>query len=155
MVVAARPVHVAVRDFLVRRLPHLLDLDREVERPARERVVAVHRHEIALDLHDRHEARPLRTARAHLHAGREALAPAEPVARDHLYQALVARAVAMLWRDGHVDPVACGLAHERLLEPGDDVALAVQVAERRAAGRGLDHVALLIAQGVMQRYYAV
>src|SRR5262245_60495293 len=155
VVVAARPVHVAVRDFLVRRLAHLLDLDREAERAARERVVAVHRHEVALDLDDRHEARALRPVRAHLHAGREGLAAAEAVARHDLHQALVARPVALLGRHGHLDLVAGGLARERLLEPGDDVALAVQVAERRAAGRGLDDVALFVAQGVMQRYDAV
>ena len=68
---------------------------------------------------------------------------------------LVARPVSLLGRDGHVDLVAGGLARECPLQPRDDVAFAVQVAERRAAARGLDDVPLLVAQGVMQRYDAI
>ncbi len=63
VVVAVRPVNVAVGDFLVRGLAHLRDLDREMQRAAGERMIAVDRHEIAVHAHDRHDARSLRAAR--------------------------------------------------------------------------------------------
>ena len=46
VMVAARPVHVPVCDFLVRRLAHLGNLDREVQGPSRERMIAVDGHEV-------------------------------------------------------------------------------------------------------------
>ena len=80
---------------------------------------------------------------------------AESLLRHDLHQALVAQAIRPLRRDGDVELVAGGLAVERLLEARDDVALAVQVAERRTAARGVDDGALLVAQGVIERYDAV
>ena len=104
---------------------------------------------------DGDEARALRAVRAHLHARREARDLGEAGARHDLHEALVARAVALLRGDGDVELVPGRLAGEGLLEPRDDVALAVEVAERPAAARGIDDGALLVPQGVFERHDAV
>lgn len=53
VVVAARSVHVAVFEFLARGAAHRGDLDFEVQRLARQRVIRVHAHEVAFDASDR------------------------------------------------------------------------------------------------------
>ena len=65
---AARSVHVAVRELFLRSGPDFGDLDLEVEVLARKRMVAVDRDHVAGDLRDGDRARTAIRLRMQLHA---------------------------------------------------------------------------------------
>src|SRR6185369_7129447 len=63
--------------------------------------------------------------------------------------ALVALAVGFVRRDGNVDLIAGILSVEGRFKTGNDVAGAVQVVERSASLRGIDHLPVVAGQRVI------
>src|SRR6185295_563715 len=134
VVMAARPVDVAVRQFFLGRGPHFGDLDLEIQVLARERVVTVDRDHVAGDLRDSHGAHAVRRLSVQLHAHTDVADALERPARHALDQRLVVLAVGVGRGNLHAQLVARGFACELALQAGDQVAVAVQVRERRAVG---------------------
>ena len=77
---------------------------------------------------------------------------AECAARHLLHQRVVPHPVALGRLDPHVQLVARPLAVERFLETRDYVALPVQVGERLAAGRAVEHLSGVVGQRVVDEY---
>src|SRR5690606_36360502 len=76
--------------------------------------------------------------------------------RKLLNQAVVTLAVAFFRRHGHVQLVAHFLAHQRLFQTGDDVAVTVQIGQRLLPlVGGVDGLTGVVGQGVVERHHLV
>ena len=64
-------------------------------------------------------------------------------------------AVAFLGRDGNRDLAAVLLALERLLEARDQVAVPLNIGQRLAAGRTIDHGTGVVLERVVNQYDSV
>jgi hypothetical protein len=150
VVVAAFTVDVAMRKFFVGRFAHVGDLDREVQGLARERVVAIDGHVVALDLRDGDVDRPLVIATLELHARLQVFDALERGLRHDLDKLRVAHAVTLFRHHVDLELIAGLLAFQRLLEARDDMALAVDVSQRLATVGAVDDVALVVGQRVVE-----
>ena len=144
----ARPVHVAVRQLFLGRGANFGDLDVEVQVLPGERVVAVDRHHVALDLRHGHRADAVRRLGVELHPHLEIADAFERAPRHALDQRLVVLAVGVGRGDFHAQLVAGGLAFELALQAGNQVAVAVQIGERRALG-GVELLAFVVSECVV------
>jgi len=84
-----------------------------------------------------------------LHARLELRVVRERALRDRTRTVADHLAVAVRRRDRDVELVADRLAVHRGLEPGDDVAGAVQVLQRLSAGGGVDDVTVVVLERVV------
>src|SRR5690606_28819016 len=116
---------------------------------AGERVVAVDAHGLVARLDHRHQQRAALALRMELHAGLDLVHALEQLARHVLDQRRVVLAVAFLGLDVDLDRVASLLAGQRLLQARDDVAGAVEVAQRLALRRLVDDIAVVVGEGVV------
>ena len=73
---------------------------------------------------------------------------------DLAQQLLVALTVTLVGGQRDLQTVAGGLALHGLLQPGDQVAHAVEVDERLAPLGGVEHLALVVLEGVLDADHA-
>lgn len=143
-------VDVAVCDFFFAGITHADDLDLEIEALASERVVAIDDHVIAFhiaDGHDLHAA--VRAGCMELHADFQLIDTFEHGAVEGGNQLRTVFAVGILRLDGDLDLITTLLAFEGFFQTGNDVACTMQVDQRRAAGRAVDHLTGIIGEGVV------
>ena len=149
MVVAAGPVSMTVRQLLTSGFADAGDFDIEVQRLARHRMVAVECHGVTADLGHGQHAGALRPARGQLHADRRFDVELQCSLRDDLHETGVARPVAFLRGHDRRQPVARVAPGKRLLQSWHDVAVAMQVGDRRGSVRRLQNLARIVLQRVV------
>ena len=114
-------------------------------------MVAVDGDGVAFDLGHGDHQRTALGLRLELHARLDALDTLEGVTRHFLDQLLLYFAVTFGGGNLGVDLVAGGLAFEFLFQTRNDVAGAVEVGQRLAAFRAVQHFTCIIGQGVVER----
>src|SRR5215469_9465537 len=147
--VTAGPVHVTVRELFLGRRSHRSHLDLEVEVLAGERVIAIECHEVAIHPRDRHRTRTLRGVSLQPHADPHVADALQCAPRYLLHEAVVVFPVTIGWRDLHLQPVTGLATCQLVLEPGDEIAVTVQVRERLTLSGAVDELTGIIAQRVM------
>jgi hypothetical protein len=149
VIVTAGAVHVTVRELLGGRVANVDDLDLEVQRLTGERMVAVDLRIVALHGFDDEHVRA--GARLELNARPDARLAAGQLPHGHVSdQAGLMEPVAFLGSNADLELRADGLPLERLLQPGDDVASAVQIRERSAPTRSIDRTPRIIGERVFE-----
>src|SRR5687767_10292162 len=106
---AARTMHMAVRQLFFGRGTHADDLYLEVQILAGERVIAVERHHVTLQMSDGHSAHAVLRLSMQLHADMKIPYTLERPTRHLLDQRLVEFAIAVGRRDFHIQLVAFAL----------------------------------------------
>src|ERR1700751_540691 len=147
--VAAGPVHVSVRELLLGSGAHFGDLDLEVEGLAGKRMIAIEGHEVAAHLGYRDRAGPLLGLGLQAHADPHVVDALERTARNLLHELLVVFAVTFGWSDLHLQAVTRFAARQLALEPGDEIAVTMQVAEWLTFGGAVDDLARVVAERVV------
>jgi hypothetical protein len=155
VMMTARTVHVAVRDFFFSRFAHFLNFNVERQILSRERVVAINRHHVALDLSHRHHARASIGLHLKLHSDLDVRNAAKRTTRYFLDQRLVVLTVRFGCDNLHLQLVAGLFALELTLQSWNEIAIALEVRERIAASRRIERFALVVREGVMNRYDGV
>src|SRR5690606_37415916 len=112
------------------RFAHVEHAYVEVEGLAGQRVVAVDPDRVRVNFDHRHQQRATLALRLELHARLDLVHALERLSRQHLDHALVTDAVGLLGAYLDLQRVAGLLAGQRLLQAGDDVAGAVEIAQR-------------------------
>ena len=92
-----------------------------------------------------------RTVALKLHAGLDILYALERFARQFLHQFGVMHAVAFGRLHIHLELIARNAAGHDLFQARHDLAAAVQIGERLAAFGTIDHLAVIVGQGVVKR----
>src|SRR5690606_15876573 len=133
---------------------HVGDAHVEVQGLARQRVVAVDADLAVADRDHGHQHRALAAVGLELHARLDAVDALERLARHVLHQAFDALAIGLGRR--HVDGqrLAGATAFQRLLQAGDDVAAAVEIAERMVFRRTVQDLACVVGEDVVERGHA-
>jgi len=147
--VAAGPVHVSVRELLLGRGAHPGDLDLEVEVLAGKRMIAIESHEVAPHLGYRYRSWPLLGLGLQAHADPHIIDALERTARNLLHELLVVFAVTFGWSDLHLQSVTRLAARQLALEPGDEIAVTMQVREWLTFGGAVYYLARVVAERVM------
>src|SRR5690606_10639152 len=143
-------VNVAVLDPYGGATALLDDLDVKRQIDARQRMIRVEQHLVALDAHHRDDRRVGIGAGLKTVANVELALDRQQFAQDLLHLRVVAFAVALDRR--HID-ARLGAGRKTghgLVEPLDDLPHALQITDRPAAGGGVEHATLGIEQRVVK-----
>src|SRR6266545_1453951 len=150
VVLVVQPVRVAVRLLLRGGRPDRHHLDVEVERLTRQRVVVVDGHAVVVDAdHPQRDLLAVGPTGDDLHPLLDIGVVREPLPRNGLRLGPTALAVRVGRRDHGVELVSDLLAFELPLEPGHDVAGALEVCERLAIVGAVQELAPSIPEDVV------
>src|ERR1700688_2043661 len=144
---AAGAVYVAVLQFLGRSLANADDLYIEVQGLVRQRMVAVERDHVADDGSHREQANAVAAPRLKLHTLLYLAGALQGALRYALNQRRVMHPVPILGRYHHGQRSAVLFALESLFQAGHEIAVALNVGERLAAGGAIDDGALVVFHG--------
>ncbi len=149
--VAARPVSVAVLKFFGSGVANVNHLDFKVERLARQLVVAVDAHCALLHVHHAEHPRSLGRVGLELHSHIDLAGVFKTVAGNVLNERGIVLAKAFLRRNGDRQLIALGFAFQRRFQPRNNIARPMQVGQRIALFRRIEHIARIIRKAVGER----
>lgn len=124
------------------------DVHFEVERFTSKGMIAVQLHRVFRDFHHGEHAHATRSLGAETHAGSDVF-DGQMLARHVYEEVILGKTVAFFRRDGNLDGVAFCFASKGFLQPGNQVAVAVEVFEGLTSFAGIDDVAAIVGELVM------
>lgn len=149
VMVIIRTVDVAVAQFLSRRIPYFLDGDSEMQRHARERMIAVDGDLVHIHADNGDHPRPRLTHGMKLHPHLDVIVGIELGTVKLLNQAFIPSAIGIFRRDHCIYLIALRLTLEGRFQPRDDIANTVDISERTSAVRTIEFRTLRIGEGII------
>ncbi len=151
MMMPSGAVHVAVSDFVFRCTPDIQNLYLEVEFDAGQRVIGIHGDLIKTNVGNGND---FAAVGLKLHANLDFLI-AKSVAGDFLYHFVAFDSIAFFRRYLQVQLGPFGLSFQPLLHSGDEVADTMDIVERVPAIAGVEDVAFIVGERIMNGCHGV
>lgn len=145
-------VHMPVLQLIRARFPHIYNLDFKIQVLAGKRMISVDSHIITVNGNDRHGNRPMVGVGLETHSHLKIFNPLKTILRNNLSQLFVERTVGVFRGNPNFDLVTGFFPLQGILQTADDIAISVQVIQRVARTRCVQHLPGIIFQCVIYAY---